>query len=47
MNIDDTLLMAYADGELSVEQRAEVDTAVAQSAELAARQAAMQASVLP
>jgi len=47
MNVDDTLLMAYVDGELSPEQRAEVEAAISHSDELAARAAALQASVLP
>jgi anti-sigma factor RsiW len=46
-NIDDTLLMAYVDGELSPEQRAEVEAAIAHSDELAGRAAALRASVLP
>jgi anti-sigma factor RsiW len=47
MNVDDTLLLAYVDGELSQELKAEVELSVAQSAELADRLAAMRASVLP
>jgi len=47
MNVDDTLLMAYVDGELSPEQRAEVEAAISHFDELAARAAALQASVLP
>ncbi|SAK84580.1 transmembrane anti-sigma factor [Caballeronia catudaia] len=47
MNVDDSLLMAYVDGELSPEQRGEVEAAIAHSDELAARAAALQASVLP
>ncbi|WP_233805344.1 anti-sigma factor family protein [Paraburkholderia sp. HP33-1] len=47
MNIDDSLLMSYVDGELSPEQRAEIEAAIAHSDELAARAAALQASVLP
>jgi len=47
MNVDDSLLMSYVDGELSPEQRAEVEAAIAHSDELAARAAALQASVLP
>jgi anti-sigma factor RsiW len=47
MSIDDTVLMAYVDGELSAERRAEVEAAVAHSRELADRLAAMRASALP
>ena len=47
MNVDDTLLLAYVDGDLSQELKAEVELSVAQSAELADRLAAMRASVLP
>jgi anti-sigma factor RsiW len=47
MRLDDTLLMAYVDGELPEQERAAVDAAVARSAELAERLAAMQESVLP
>ncbi|WP_250501229.1 zf-HC2 domain-containing protein [Caballeronia sp. GAWG1-5s-s] len=47
MNVDDTLLMAYVDGELAPEQRAEVEAAIAHSDDLAGRVAALQASVLP
>lgn len=47
MNVDDSLLMAYVDGELSPEQRGEVEAAIAHSDELAERVAALQASVLP
>ncbi|MCC8402958.1 zf-HC2 domain-containing protein [Paraburkholderia sp. MMS20-SJTN17] len=47
MNIDDSLLMSYVDGELSPEQRAEIEAAIAHSDDLAARAAALQASVLP
>lgn len=47
MNVDDSLLMSYVDGELSPEQRAEIEAAIAHSDELAARAAALQASVLP
>jgi anti-sigma factor RsiW len=47
MNVDDSLLMAYVDGELSPEQRGEVEAAIAHSDELAQRAAALQASVLP
>ena len=37
MSIDDTVLMAYVDGELPAERRAEVEAAVAHSRELADR----------
>ncbi|HEX8828787.1 MAG TPA: zf-HC2 domain-containing protein [Xanthobacteraceae bacterium] len=47
MNVDDSLLMSYVDGEVSPEQRAEIEAAIAHSDELAARAAALQASVLP
>ncbi|SAK74748.1 transmembrane anti-sigma factor [Caballeronia hypogeia] len=47
MNVDDSLLMAYVDGELSPEQRGEIEAAIAHSDELAERVAALQASVLP
>ena len=47
MNVDDSLLMSYVDGELPPEQRAEIEAAIAHSDELAARAAALQASVLP
>lgn len=47
MNVDDTLLLAYVDGELSQELKTEVELSVAQSPELADRLAAMRASVLP
>jgi anti-sigma factor RsiW len=47
MNVDDTLLMSYVDGELSPEQRAEIEGAIAHSDDLAARAAALRASVLP
>lgn len=47
MNVDDSLLMSYVDGELSPEQRAEIEAAIAHSDELASRAAALQASVLP
>jgi anti-sigma factor RsiW len=46
-NIDETDLLAYADGHLSPERRAEVAAAIASSADLAACLAAMRASVLP
>lgn len=47
MNIDDAMLMAYVDGDLSAGRRAQVESAVAHSAELAGRLAAMRISVLP
>jgi anti-sigma factor RsiW len=47
MNVDDTLLLAYVDGELSQDLKTEVELTVAQSSELAERLAAMRASVLP
>lgn len=47
MNVDDSLLMSYVDGELPPEQRAEVEAAIAHSDDLAARVAALRASVLP
>jgi anti-sigma factor RsiW len=47
MSIDDILLMAYVDGDVSAERRAEVEAAVAHSPELAARLASLRASVLP
>lgn len=47
MSIDDTLLMAYVDGELSAEGRSEVNAALAHSPELAERLSAMRASALP
>jgi len=47
MSIDDTLLMAYVDGELSAEGRGEVEAAVEHSPELAERLSAMRASALP
>ena len=47
MGIDDVVLMAYVDGELSAERRAEVEAAVGQSKELADRLADMRASALP
>lgn len=47
MNVDDTLLLAYVDGDLSPERRAEVQAAAANCGQLAARLAAMQASALP
>jgi anti-sigma factor RsiW len=47
MNVDDTLLLAYVDGELSADRRAEVEAAAAHSAEVAERLAALRASALP
>jgi anti-sigma factor RsiW len=47
MSIDDTLLMAYVDGELSADGRSEVNAALAHSPELAERLSAMRASALP
>jgi anti-sigma factor RsiW len=47
MTIDDTMLMAYVDGDLPPERRAEVDAAVAHSPELATRLRFMRSSVLP
>lgn len=47
MNVDDTHLMAYVDGNLSETHRMEVDTAVNESPELARRIADMRASMLP
>jgi anti-sigma factor RsiW len=47
MNIDDTLLLAYVDGELSADRRAEVEAAAAHSTDVAGRLAALRASVLP
>lgn len=45
--IDDTDLLAYVDGYLPRERRAEVETAVAGSVELAVRVRALRASALP
>ena len=47
MTVDDTTLMAYVDGDLTPERRAEVDAAVAHSPDLAARLRFMRSSVLP
>jgi anti-sigma factor RsiW len=47
MSIDETDLLAYADGNLSPERVAEVEAGVARSPELAARLAAIRASALP
>ena len=45
--IDDSDLLAYVDGQLPRERRAEVETAIARSAELAARVRTLRASALP
>jgi anti-sigma factor RsiW len=47
MSIDDTDLLAYVDGNLPPERRTEVEAAVADSADLAARLRALRASALP
>ncbi|KER67600.1 transmembrane anti-sigma factor [Burkholderia cepacia] len=47
MKMDDILLMAYVDGELTSHQREEVDRAIGTSAEIATRVALFEASVLP
>jgi anti-sigma factor RsiW len=47
LNIDDTVLLAYVDGELTPEQRAEVEAALAQSRALADRVVALRSSILP
>jgi anti-sigma factor RsiW len=47
MSIDDIDLLAYVDGHLPHERRAQVEAAVAASSALASRLRAMQASVLP
>ena len=47
MAIDDTDLLAYVDGELPPGRRAEVEGAVASSADLARRVSALRASALP
>lgn len=47
MGIDDTDLMAYVDGGLSQTRKAEVETAVATTPDLAERLRAMRASALP
>jgi anti-sigma factor RsiW len=47
LSIDDTDLLAYVDGQLPRERRAEVEATVAGSAELAARVRALRASALP
>jgi len=47
MAIDDTDLLAYVEGDLPPERRAEVEAAVASSADVARRLSAMRASALP
>src|SRR5262249_56877602 len=47
MVIDDRDLLAYADGQLAPERRAEIEAAIASSADVAARVNAMRASALP
>lgn len=47
MAIDDRDLLAYADGQLPPERRAEIEAAVASSADVARRVSAMRASALP
>jgi len=47
MNIDDILLMSYVDDDVSPEQRAQVEAAIAASPEVGARVAALRASQLP
>ncbi|AOI67287.1 anti-sigma factor [Burkholderia territorii] len=47
MKMDDILLMAYVDGELTSHQREEVDRAIGTSAEIATRVALLEASALP
>lgn len=47
LNIDDTVLLAYVDGELTLEQRAEVEAALAQSRVLTDRVVALRSSILP
>jgi anti-sigma factor RsiW len=47
INVDDSLLMSYVDGELPPEQRTEVEAAIAHSDDLSARVAALRASCLP
>jgi anti-sigma factor RsiW len=47
VEFDDVDLMLYADGALEVARRQEIEQAVANSSELAARLAALRASVLP
>ena len=47
MVIDDRDLLAYADGQLAPERRAEIEAAIASSADVARRVNAMRASALP
>ena len=47
MVIDDRDLLAYADGQLAPERRAEIEAAIASSADVAGRVNAMRASALP
>ena len=47
MAIDDRDLLAYADGQLAPERRAEIEAAIASSADVARRVSAMRASALP
>jgi anti-sigma factor RsiW len=47
MAIDDRDLLAYADGQLAPERRAEIEAAMASSADVAQRVSAMRASALP
>ena len=47
MTIDDTVLLAYADDELTAARRLDVEQAIAQSSDMADRLAALRASVLP
>jgi anti-sigma factor RsiW len=47
MNVDETLLLAYVDGELSADRRAEVEAAAAHSPEVAGKLVALRASALP
>ena len=47
MVIDDRDLLAYADGQLAPERRAEIEAAIANSADVAGRVNAMRASALP
>jgi anti-sigma factor RsiW len=47
MLIDDRDLLAYADGQLAPERRAEIEAAIANSADVAGRVNAMRASALP